>query len=151
MKEQFQTNEKLLVPPGSEIIQQGIFKTPCGEINFNNPTACSTYPLPPLVQTYYDSENGVLQMYCMVFIASETVENKDFTIYHNSKYTARGRSQALNTFFITYDTPDMSSTSFYAYSVNFAIRMDKPTDIQTILWDTDPRGSRGTVTTVQPA
>ena len=151
MKEQTQTNGKLLVPPGAEIIQQGIFENPCGKINFKNPTACSTSPLPPLVQTYYDSENGVLQMYCMVYIASETFVNKGFTIYYNPDYTARGRNQPLNTFFIAYDTPDMSSSSFYAYSINFSMRINKPADIQTILWDTDPRGSRGTVTTVQPA
>ncbi len=147
------SNDNIQIPPG-KLVAPSIAADSIAEVNFLNPyrNFITKRPLPPLVQNYYDKNMGILHMYAIVFVDSNE-DPGSFDVYQQEIVSESGKSQ-LN-FYITYDKPETRVSQFTGYRVNFAVRMpnpgNPPTQIETFLWDEDPRTSRGTVTTVQPA
>lgn len=131
------TTGPIVTPPGVEITSD--FMTLNSVIQFKRPRP--TEPLQPLVQAYY--ENGILEVSAVTFIdASQNI--KLISVFYDD-------SQKKPTFYITYTAPDTKASEFMGYQVNFTIKIaNKPEEIETFVWDEDPRMSRGTTTTVQP-
>lgn len=100
-------------------------------------------PLPPLVQSFYSE--GKLQVCAVVFINIETkIDQNSISVFWNQDVECPN-------FYVSYDAPEVTSTTFLAYQVNFNLHLEtQPSTINTVVWDEDPVGSRGTVTTVQP-
>jgi hypothetical protein len=100
-------------------------------------------PLPPLVQSFYNGEN--LQVCAVVFINVEAnIDPRNINVYWDEDVLCPN-------FYISYDAAEAASSIFNAYQVNFNITLkNQPSTINTVVWDEDPIGSRGTITTVQP-
>lgn len=100
-------------------------------------------PFSPTVEAYFEEKK--LQVSALVFIdAAANIESGSIKVYYNN-------TQETPVFYIVYDAPESQATKFSMYQVNFEIILHKkPLTIQTFLWDSDPVGSRGTTTTVQP-
>jgi hypothetical protein len=129
-----------VTPPGT-IVSSTTVKQLFTPISFPNPR--STRPFPPIAQAYYN--NGILEVSALVFVDSTIgFTNKSFSVYCDN-------SQTLPTFYVSYDEPETKASSFTMFQVSFEYPMEsQPREIQTIVWDEDPTGSRGTVTNVQP-
>lgn len=112
------------------------------EISFTNARPCR--PLPPLVQTYFTSETGTLQVCAVIFLAQP---QNPSTINVNYSLDTDGNPE----FVINYDDSEIEATTFYGYQVNFDIYLAvKPSTITVFVNDIDPNTSRGTEVTVQP-
>jgi len=143
-----ETCKDIKLPPGTTQGVMNLNINKLSSINFTQPRP--TTPLPPLVQAYFYEENNILEVCAVVFIDAsanlvpdEGSQNAINVYYEDINPTPN--------FFITYNAVEGSSKNFQAYQVTFTINMNsKPSDINTVVWDEDPRASRGTETTVQP-
>lgn len=151
MSKTHETCIDIKIPPGSKIVG-GKNKINWKKVNGNEITFLEerpSTPLPPLVQTTFyplgnESNNGTLEVCAFVYIAAELSEKSPISVYYQNV-------EPTPNFYITYDAPEIKSAVFTQYQVTFAIGMDKkPNLINTIVWDEDPKASRGTLTTVQP-
>jgi hypothetical protein len=130
------TTGPIVQPPGVEISSE--FKSLNSVIQFTRPRP--TEPLPPLVQASF--QDGILEVSSVAFIdASQKIGS--ISVYYDD-------SKDLPTFYVTYTAPETEASEFMGYQVNFKIKLPKkPEEIETFVWDEDPRTSRGTYTTVQ--
>ncbi|CAD0004819.1 MULTISPECIES: hypothetical protein [Flavobacterium] len=133
------------------------------QIKFPNPR--HKKPLPPIAQVTINKKYE-MQISIVVFISEKTKVTADqLTVIQDFSYTNNKMPYA--NFYVCYDVaPEPCSTfnifqlSFKAnpkdYTPNRILPKDLPIpdllklkEIVTFLWDEDPTGSRGTVTTVQ--
>jgi hypothetical protein len=130
------TTGPIIQPPGVEISSE--FKSLNSVIQFTRPRPSE--PLQPLVQASF--QDGILEVSSVAFIdVNQKIDS--ISVYYDD-------SQKLPAFFLTYTAPETKASEFMAYQVNFKIELPaKPEEIETFVWDEDPRTSRGTYTTVQ--
>ena len=146
------TNEickDIKIPPGAKINSTEIKFIPL--VNSTSPFQVTfplprpTTPLPPLVQATFLPVNGdgFVEVTAIIFIDAQA-NIKNVSVYWNN-------DNAYPKFNIAYDSAEVKSKTFNAYQVSFSVTVPvKPTLIETIVWDEDPKASRGTITTVQP-
>jgi len=93
-------------------------------------------------------ENNRIYVYTINFVA-----NKNKSLPFNASYTKPQKNAKMLDIEISYDLTPVTSSAFDVYQLAFYLD-DIPTSVTEItvtLVDTDPRTSRGTVTTVQEA
>ncbi len=138
------TTNATLTPSGRVIPSE--YHSLSNQICFTNPRPKE--PLQPLVQTSFKDDSGELQVSAVVFIDKNIAIPTSGGISVN--FDDRDPAQPL--FHVCYNAPETDGIDFMAYQVNFTLSLSqRPPTIQTILWDIDPKGSRGTITTVQTA
>lgn len=148
MSTQTETCNSIICPPGTTqgVNIQNIEKQ--SGINFTQPRP--TTPLPPLVQAFFNERTNILEVCAVVFIDANANLSPDKNTNQIIDVYYEDISPTPN-FFITYNAVEGNSTNFQAYQVSFTIQMNsKPSNINTTVWDEDPKASRGTITTVQP-
>lgn len=129
------------VPPKGTIVEGSKVLSPFSSpIVF--PNARSNKPFPPIVQAYYNGTNLQVSAVVLIDAAAEIFDN--ITVYYDD-------TQSMPRFYVTYNAPEAKASEFTLYQVDFTLDLEKqPLTIETIVWDEDPVGSRGTTTTVQP-
>lgn len=145
------SNSDVLIkyPPG--VCIENVNVNPIGSVCF--PDNKSKALLPPIVQANFKDNKEKIAVQAVVFIAKDEQSNLSLSIYQNSYVNIEGIPQLQ--FFICYDMLETVAKEFNVYEVTFdadPISFDDFSEIKTIitfLWDVDPVGSRGTVTTVQ--
>lgn len=134
------------LPPPGVVIQTQKVNPLTGEFSFGD---SSPEIMPPITKTAWSNNNGLnLEVTNVVLIdSSVSIDASDVAIYWNN-------SLLLPIFYIDYSAPSDSTNNYVAYEISFSIPYPNsdyiPPRVETILWDEDPRGSRGTVTGVQP-
>ncbi|AYN05126.1 MULTISPECIES: hypothetical protein [unclassified Flavobacterium] len=144
-------NSEVLIkyPPG--VCIESIDARPIGSVSF--PENRSKALLPPIVQASFENNKEKLVVQAVVFIAEDEQTDLCLSIYQNCYVNIEGIPQLQ--FFVCYDMVETVAKEFNVYEVTFyadPIPFDDFSQIKTIvtfLWDVDPIGSRGTVTTVQ--
>lgn len=144
-----------IYPPGTPL-HVTLSRDSVGKIKF--PERTDRMLLSPLVEAYHVideiTKEETILVRAVVFIARKETKDLDFDIYQNCYIDLDGKPQLQ--FFIAYDLVETKETDFLVYEVAFNAAaipygpLSKIITIQTFLWDIDPVGSRGTVTTVQP-
>ncbi|WP_297332387.1 hypothetical protein [Flavobacterium sp.] len=137
-------------PPGQKITIISV--RPAGKINFEN--KCPDIPLSPLVEATYFTESDEMRISAVVFLDAAIV-SPSFEVFQECQPYVEGEPPVK--FYVCYDHKRTMATEFNAYQVNFSldpaaihgIEVNKINEIETFLWDTDPKASRGTVTNVQ--
>ena len=109
--------------------------------------------LPPITKVNWHGSaaqgNLSLSVSNVVLIdTNATINQNNVKIYWND-------SLLLPIFYIDYDAPNNSTNDYIAYEINFSLNYGSHSEnlaprVETILWDEDPRGSRGTVIDVPP-
>jgi len=144
-----ETCKDIEIPAGTKIDSTNVKFTPL--VNSSSPFQVTfplprpTTPFPPLVQATFLPLNGdgSVGVTAIVFIDAQA-NIKNVSVYWNE-------DNAYPKFDIAYDSAEVESKTFNAYQVSFSVTVPvKPTLIETIVWDEDPKASRGTITTVQP-
>ncbi|RZN82493.1 MAG: hypothetical protein EVB11_08385 [Winogradskyella sp.] len=138
------------LPPPGRLISTGSVSSLTISFQFGTD---SSEILPPISKVNWQGSieggNLSLEVSNVVLIDSNAGINQDSVkIYWNE-------SLLLPIFYIDYDAPNNPTNDYVAYEINFAIGYGDQTEnlaprVETILWDEDPRGSRGTITTVPP-
>jgi hypothetical protein len=140
------STSNVLIPPGIVIPSESNLLL-SSQIRFVN--SRPTNPLPPLVQTNYYSSAHQLQVCAVIFLDASNpnpINPESITVYYDDVNIKQP------TFYITYNAPETQASVFIAYQVNFVIALgQQPGTIESIVWDIDPKASRGTITTVQSA
>ena len=149
MSETNEACQDIKIPAGVKINSTKVKFTPLAnstspfQVTF--PLPRPTTPFPPLVQATFLPLNGdgFVEVTAIIFIDTQA-DIKDVSVYWN-------QDNSYPKFNIAYDSAEVESKIFNAYQVSFSITIPvKPALIETIVWDEDPKASRGTVTTVQP-
>lgn len=137
-------------PPGQKIVI--LSANAVGKISFEN--KCPDIPLSPLVEATYFSDSDQIKVSAVVFLDA-AIANPSFDVFQDFQPYVEGEPPVK--FYICYDYKRTTATEFNAYQVNFTldpaavhgIEISKIAEVETFLWDTDPKASRGTVTNVQ--
>lgn len=143
------TEDKVL-PPGKAIKEKNFEVTNLDTTVGFAFNSTSITPLSPIVQTSFNDE-GALQVSAIVFIAS-SIDNPNLDYVSKKEIDLFSGQEQLN-FYITYDAEEVSAQEFNAYRMDITVN-NPPRNlaqIQTFLWDEDPKTSRGTLTTVEQA
>lgn len=130
----------ILIPASNVTVKQNMNDSTPVQITFQQKRDAT--PLQPLLQASY--ANGILQFSAVVFLdANANIPAANISVYFDSNFTPP-------IFYICYFANDQPTSSYNIYTVNFNYAMaDNPVTIQACVWDTDPKASRGTITTVQ--
>jgi hypothetical protein len=139
-----------LTPPGQKIAISSADIV--GKISFKD--KYPKVPLPPVVEATYFTETKQIKISAVVFL-EEAIVNPAFEVYQHYEPYVTG--EPFIKFYVAYTFKETEAENFNAYQVNFIFEPsaapgstpDMITEIETFLWDTDPKASRGTVTNVQ--
>ncbi len=161
-KQQDPTCEQKVKPAGIVINDVKVSRLEV-QIDFPNPR--HDKPLPPISQATVN-KNNELEISIVVFISKNTeIKGDELTVIQDFSYTNTQVPYA--NFYVCYDIAPEPCATFNIFQLNFTadpkgfipndtLPKGLPTpnllDLQEIvsfLWDEDPVGSRGTVTTVQ--
>lgn len=143
-------NQPLVPPPGTQITDVNCI-TLDAQIGFNDTESGSL--LPPLAQVAWSG--SVRENDLTLIISTVIFIDKNLGVTSGSINVYWNESHLQPLFYIDYSAPDEITNEYQAYQVNFTIGYSNhteeiPTRVETFVWDEDPEGSRGTLTTVKP-